>query len=204
MELFSKEFIMGYFSRNKKFLLISLAIFLITFVISAIIAYINIGNQYGLITATVVRSHVSPISGFNMSAWDLFSHNFSVDVGVILFGFLFSIVSVILVLYNAYLIGAPFGSDFIFAALTIIPHSIIEYSASVIALVGAFLITSIEIDIIKSFSFRDVSVGDVIRQSNTKIKDIVLSFIFMTVLLVIAALVEVYLTPVIFNAFFGF
>lgn len=204
MELFTKEFIMGYFSRNKKYLLISLAIFLVAFVLGAIIAYINIGDKYGLITATILQSHVSPITGFDMGAWDLFSHNFVVDIGVVLFGFLFSIVSVLLVIFNAFSIGAPFGTDFIFASLTIVPHSIIEYSASVIALVGAFLITRIEIDIIKSFSHRDISVGDVINDSNTKIKDIVLSFIFMTVILIIAAFIEAYITPMIFNLYFGF
>ena len=104
---------------------------------------------------------------------------------------------------NAFMIGMPFGQDFLFAFFSIVPHGIFEYTASLFALVGAFLFTIIEIDIIKSFRDKDNSVSDVIAEDKIKFKDILLSAIFMTILLLIAALIEGNITPRIVMWFFG-
>ena len=204
MDFFSKEFFYGYFIRNKKLLLASLALFAICFVLGVIISYILNMGQHGLMSSQLM-SGMSTISlnDLLVDTWPLFIHNLSVDFAVLLLGVLFSVISIILFCYNAFLIGMPFGQDFLFAFFAIVPHSIIEYAASLFALVGAILITTIEIDIIKSFRNKDKSVSDVISESNTKFKDILLSAIIVIVLLFIAAIIECNITPRIVVWFFG-
>lgn len=204
MDLFSKDFIKGYFTRNKKLLLISLAIFLIAFLLGAIVSFIKTGSNHGIVSSGLLSGQIRiPLNEMLMDGWLLFLHNFTVDLATLILGVLFSVISVILFVFNAFSIGMPFGEDFLFAFFTIVPHSIIEYSASLFALVGAFLITSIEIDIIKSFRDKDKSVGEVIAESNVKLKDILLSAIIMMLLLAIAAVIESQITPRIVVWFFG-
>lgn len=157
IEIFTKEYIKGYFSRNKKIILIVLAIFLIFFVIGIIEGNIQAGDNYGLITKQMSNSDVSiPFTEVSGGAIGLFIHNLSVDLIILIGGFLFSIISLVLVIFNAVAIGIPFGGDFYFASLSIIPHFIFEYlGGSVFSLTGAFLITKMEIDIIKKRSVKE-------------------------------------------------
>lgn len=83
----------------------------------------------------------------------LFLHNFSADLFVIVGGLLFSVISVLSIIFNAVSIGSSFGMDFTFSAVTILPHGIIEYAASVFSLACAFNITKLEIEMIKNRSF---------------------------------------------------
>lgn len=71
--------------------------------------------------------------------------------------FIFSFISVILVLYNGIGIGIPFGSDFTYACTSILPHGIIEYLALAVSLAIAFNITKIEIKVIKKEKLKTFS-----------------------------------------------
>lgn len=192
----------GFFKRNKKFLLAALVIFLVPFFIGAIQAYISIGSDYGYISKVIysgIQSGKSPMSFPEFSSLDLFIHNFFADLLVFFGGLLFSIISVILVVFNAYSIGLPFGSDFLFAATSIIPHSIFEYPASIFALAAAFNITWLEIKMIKNRSIKSV-----IEENKIILQDIFTMFVIMVVLLFIAALIEGNLTVPIIYWFYGF
>lgn len=199
IEIFTKEYIKGYFSRNKKIILIVLAIFLIFFVIGIIEGNIQAGDNYGLITKQMSNSDVSiPFAEVSGGAIGLFIHNLLVDLIIFIGGFLFSIISLLLIIFNAAAIGIPFGGDFYFASLSIIPHFIFEYlGGSVFSLTGAFLITKMEIDIIKKRSVREAVSDSYI------LKDILFSLVLMVIFLLIAAVVEAYATPAIVIAAFS-
>lgn len=199
IEIFTKEYIKGYFSRNKKIILIVLAIFLIFFVIGIIEGNIQAGDNYGLITKQMSNSDVSiPFTEVSGGAIGLFIHNLSVDLIILIGGFLFSIISLVLVIFNAVAIGIPFGGDFYFASLSIIPHFIFEYlGGSVFSLTGAFLITKMEIDIIKKRSVKEAVSDSYI------LKDILFSLVLTMIFLLIAAVVEAYVTPAIVVAAFS-
>ena len=151
MELFTKKFIKGYFSRNKKLILISLVILIVFVIIGAIAGNIFAGEKYGMISKMMSETNKSiSYSDIAGDAVGLFTHNLFVDLMVFIGGILFSIISLILVIFNAVAIGAPFGSDLYFAMVSVFPHFIFEYvGGSVFALTGAFLITKLEISAIK-------------------------------------------------------
>ena len=191
----------GFFKRNKKFLLSALIIFLVPFFVGIIHGYLLVGDDYGYISNAIytgLQSGQHPMSFPEFSSIDLFIHNFFADLLVIFGGFLFSIISVIFVVYNGYAIGVPFGTDFIFAATSIIPHSIIEYPAAIFALAAAFNITWLEIKMIKNRSFKSV-----LEENKIVLNDILTMFVIMVVLLFIAALIEGNLTIPFIYWFYG-
>ena len=193
----------GFLKRNKKFLIIALLIFLVAAVLAAIVAYNTVGVNYGVITETIVNaSQNNQSSAFNpdvgLDTADLFLHNLGSDLLVIVGGVFFSIISLVLVVYNAVLIGLPFGADFTFAALSILPHGVIEYSATVIALAAAFNITKLEILIIKNRKFREV-----IDENKILLKDTLLMIILVVILLFIAAIIECNLTGYVVYWYFS-
>ncbi len=188
------EFIKNYFLRNYRLLLISLFIFIIFFIVGIFNGYSSVGGNTGQISQNAYSIGNISLSTGGLTSWDLFINNFLVGLRIFLGGFLFSLYSIFLVITNALTIGAPFGVDFTFASVTIIPHSIFEYPALIFALTGAFLITKIEIGIIRSFMSVDKSVSESINESKVMMKDIILSFIIMLILLIVAALIEGNLT----------
>ncbi len=193
IEIFTKEFIKGYFSRNKKLILIALVIFLIFFAIGIIIGNLQVGDNYGAITKALSQSNKTPdFSDVGGGAIGLFTHNLVVDLIIFFLGILFSVISLLMVIFNAIVIGVPFGSDFYFASLSITPHFIFEYlGGSVFSLTGAFLITKLEISAIKKRSIKEAISDSYI------LKDILFSLVLMVIFLLIAALIEGYLTPAI-------
>lgn len=193
IEIVTKEFIKGYFSRNKKLILIALAIFLVFFVIGIIIGNLQVGENYGAITKAMSQSNKTlDFSDVGGGAIGLFTHNLSVDLIIVITGILFSVISLLMIIFNAIAIGIPFGSDFYFASLSIIPHFIFEYlGGSTFALTGAFLITKLEISAIKQRSIKEVIADSYI------LKDILFSIVLMVIFLLIAAVIEGYVTPAI-------
>ena len=172
---------------------------LVFFVIGIIVGNIGAGDDYGAITKAMSQSNktlsLSEVSG---DAIGLFAHNLFADLLIILFGFLFSVFSVLIVIFNALIIGVPFGADTYFALVSIVPHFIFEYvGGSVFALTGAFLITKLEINIIKKRSVKEVISDSYI------LKDILFSLILVVISLLIAAVIEAYLTPAITLAVFS-
>lgn len=112
-------------------------------------------------------------------------------------GFLFSIISLILTILNAASIGSIFGVDLIYSILSVLPHSVFEYTATVLSLSCALIITKLEIRIIKKRDFKNT-----IRESKTELKDILVLIIVIVILLAIAAIIDAHITPMILDWYF--
>ncbi|MBR3213016.1 MAG: stage II sporulation protein M, partial [Methanosphaera sp.] len=131
----------------------------------------------------------------------IFINNLRVAFIIILLGFLFSIFSLMILFTNGVLIGFMF--TIVPAPLMLIytlPHGIFEIPQLILTVVCALLVTKLEINLIKGVLQRDKTFKGEIRNSSTIIKDIILSITIIVVLLVIAALIEGYVTPVIGGA----
>ena len=192
----------GFFKRNKKIIIISFVIFILFALAGMIVSNMIVGDQVGKISKAMMempKNGTGANLDIGMSSLDLFIHNFSVSVIIIAGGILFSIISFLVTVFNAFSIGAPFGSDPVFALVSILPHSMFEYSATTLSLAVAFLITKLEIKMIRQRSFMGT-----LRESETELKDILVLIIVIVVLLAVAAVIEAYITPMVVKAYFGF
>ena len=192
----------GFFKRNKKIIIISFVIFILFALAGMIVSNVIVGDQVGKISKAMMempKNGTGANLDIGMSSLDLFIHNFSVSVIIIAGGILFSIISFLVTVFNAFSIGAPFGSDPVFALVSILPHSMFEYSATTLSLAVAFLITKLEIKMIRQRSFMGT-----LRESETELKDILVLIIVIVVLLAVAAVIEAYITPMVVKAYFGF
>lgn len=192
----------GFFKRNKKIIIISFVIFILFALAGMIVSNMVVGDQVGKISKAMMempKNGTGANLDIGMSSLDLFIHNFSVSVIIIAGGILFSIISFLVTVFNAFSIGAPFGSDPVFALVSILPHSMFEYSATTLSLAVAFLITKLEIKMIRQRSFMGT-----LRESETELKDILVLIIVIVVLLAVAAVIEAYITPMVVKAYFGF
>lgn len=128
----------------------------------------------------------------------IFLYNFSIDFGCILGGLVFSIPSLIVTFVNASQIGVIFSEvNFIIILLGIIPHGIFEIPSSVFALSGALMITSFELKIIKGILSSKTTVKEEIENSIYLIKDAIISVGIVFLLLIIAAFIETFITPIL-------
>lgn len=195
-----KIFEEGCFNRNKKIILIAVMIMLISAIAGAGIAYMNADGKYNIISSAMSSNATG--NGYSddigVGAAEIFIHNVITDLIIILGGFFFSIISVILVIINGVSIGGLFGIDLPYASVTVLPHGIIEYFASSLALVIAFKITQLEINVIKNGNVRNT-----LGEHKIDIKDIFAIFVVMMILLAIAGFIEGIVTPRIAAWYFG-
>ena len=133
-----------------------------------------------------------------LSSIELFFHNLTADFIIILGGILFSIISLIVTVFNGFGIGGPFGVDTMFACASILPHGIIEYTATSLSLAAAFLLTKLEIMMIKNRSIKET-----INENKVILKDILVLVIVIVVLTGIAAIIEGHLTYLFINLVYG-
>ncbi len=190
----------GFFKRNKKIILISFVIFIIFFLAGMIISNILIGDNAGIITQKMseLPKNTTQNVDVSFSSVDIFIHNITVNIIIIVGGILFSVISVLVTVFNAISIGSPFGTDLTFALVAVLPHSIFEYAATALSLAVAFMLTKLEIAMIRNRSFRGT-----LAESETELKDILVLIIVVIVLLIIAAIIEGHITPIITKSFFG-
>lgn len=192
-----KVFEKGLINRNKKIILIAVLIMLLSALAGAGIASEKAKGHYNQISSRLSQHPTDTVGDNGVSAIDLFIHNFSVDLITILGGFLFSVLSVILVIFNGVSVGSLFGIDLPFATVTVLPHAIIEYFAGALALAIAFKITQLEIKVIKSRNLKGT-----LKEHETDLKDILAIFVVMVILLAIAAFIEAHIMPLIFEWYF--
>ena len=79
----------------------------------------------------------------------------------------------------------------------ILPHGIFELPATILSLVGAFIITKLEINLLNALFKKHLK--EEINKSDKLVKDIVLTFIIILVLLIIAAIIEAGVTPMLLS-----
>ena len=141
----------------------------------------------------------SLFEGYNIGGFlNLFMHNFSIDLGCVLGGLLLSIPTLVMAFINGANIGAIFAySPWIVILFGIIPHGIFEIPSSVVSLAGGFMVTLLELRILKGIFTSKTSVKEEYERSIPLIKDIIISVMIIFVLLFIAAFIETFITPVL-------
>ena len=196
-EVYSKENLKGYFYRNKNYILFVIALF----AISLIVGYV-FRDLFADYVMEAIRNMAENISSDTASmTMSIFLNNLKVAIIIILLGLLFSIFSLMILFTNGVLIGFMFTIVPAPLILTYtIPHGIFEIPQLILTVVCALLVTKLEINLIRGVLQRDKTFRGELENSSTIIKDIILSFTIIVVLLVIAALIEGYVTPVIGNA----
>jgi uncharacterized membrane protein SpoIIM required for sporulation len=129
---------------------------------------------------------------------DLFIYNFSIDFTCILGGLFLSIPSISITFINACQIGVLFSEvNFIIILLGVIPHGIFEIPSSVFAFSGALMLTSFELKILKGILSNKTTVKEQFNNSAYLVKDAIISAEIVFVLLLIAAFIETFITPVL-------
>lgn len=193
-DTYNKENIIGYFHRNKNYILFVIIIF----VISLLVGYI-FKDVFGQYVLESIRNMAKNIPDDTSSLTiGIFLNNLKVAVIIILLGFLFSVFSYLILFTNGILIGFMF--NLVPAPLIliyIVPHGIFEIPQLILTVVCASLVTKLEINLIKGILQRDKTFKGEILNSSIIIKDILLSVTMIIVLLIIAALIEGYVTPVL-------
>ena len=194
----------GFFKRNKKIIIVAVVIMFLSAVagcaISSMYAEDNIKGKIteGLFEASHNKTNEVKSEDVNINSIEIFVHNVTVNLIVIVMGLLFSIFSVLITVFNGVSIGSIFGVDWTFACVSVLPHAIIEYFAGAIALAAAFLVTKLEIKAIKNRSIRST-----LAESKVELNDLVTFIIIVVVLLAVAAVIEGNITPWITKSFFG-
>jgi len=129
---------------------------------------------------------------------NLFWHNFSIDFECILGGLLLSIPSIITTFINAGQIGALLSQvNFIIILFGVAPHGIFEVPSSLFALAGAFMLTSFEFKMVNAILSSYTTIKDEINLSSYLIKDAIISAEIVLILLIIAAFIETFVTPIL-------
>ena len=195
MNIFNLSYLKGFFKRNKKFLLIPLVIFVVGFIVGSLLGFIVSGGEevlYNSISGISNPAYLSPLS--------LFIHNFLTDMLILVSGLLFSVLSVIIVLLNGWNAGLVFGFDVKMFVFGVLPHAITEYIAVILCLTGAFILTKLELDIIRALIKKERTVKAVLKENKIVFNDLILILVTVFVLVVISALIEGWLTPVLIVA----
>ena len=195
----------GFFKRNKKIIIVAVVIMLLSAVAGCAISSIYAGDDLkgkvseGLFEVSHNKTNdVKSGDDVNINAIELFIHNITANLIVIVLGLFFSIFSVLITVFNGISIGSIFGVDWTFACVSVLPHAIIEYFAGAIALAAAFLVTKLEIKAIKNRSIRST-----LAESKVELNDLLTFIIIVAVLLAVAAVIEGNITPFITKSFFG-
>ena len=193
-KIFTKEFIKGYFSRNKNFLILSLIILVLSIILGVLFS--NFIKTYVLEILKNIAETMPKDGNVSKTFTMIFLNNIRVNFIIVLFGLILSIISVLITIFNGLILGFMYTvvSPIVFV-VGIFPHGVFELSAFIISLACAFLVTKLEINIIKSVS--KFKVKEEIKNSEILIKDILLSIIMIFVLLLIAAIVESTITPLL-------
>lgn len=193
-DIYNKNNLKEYFYRNRYYILLAVIIL----AISIIIGYIYRDMFKQIMIELLKNMNISDTP--SIAVGELFTNNLRVTLLIMLFGALFSIISTIILFINGIVIG--FVSSLVPLPVMlayVIPHGIFEIPATILAVVGAFLITKIEIDLIKGTLQKDKTFKGEIKNSSQLMKDVILTITIIVVLLVIAAIIEAFITPIIGN-----
>lgn len=199
MSIFSKNYVKNYFIRNKNLILLGIIIF----VFSIIVGYVFNGVFKDIMLEAMKNMNI-PLDDPVKGTVALFLNNIRVNLMMILLGFTFSVISVMVLFVNGVLIGfvtsiVPGHIIFLYT----FPHGIFEIPALFLAILGSFLVTKFEIKLLKGIFQNGKTFKGELHDSGLLIKDIVLTIVLVTVLLCIAAVIEANFTIVIGNFIMG-
>lgn len=191
IDILSKRFLKEYLSRNKSLIILSVAIFFLS-----IISGIVFSRYFEEMALAIIKKMLEDIdvSTISDTAWSLFSNNILANINIMLGGLLFSLLSVFAVILNGILIGYVYTltNPFVYI-VSLVPHGIFEVPALILSLTGAFILTKMELNIIRLILNK--SLRKDWRIIKGYLKDVLFTFIVTFVLLVFAAVIESSVTP---------
>ena len=205
-----KDLLIDSLKENKKMILAFYAIFFISFILSAALAG---GHMENVIDDTPDSAGGSKDG--NVTATELFLHNELGGIGAYIASILFGIPAIIAIIYNGVSLGLTgallshfMPKGWIQYIIYLIPHGIFEFTAMVIQSVAGILLFLFIVDFLKGLirseknGFKEKVIFSYEENNKRFIQSLVL-MIFGTILLLIAAPIEAYVSIPLSNFILG-
>lgn len=205
-----KDLLIDSLKENKKMILAFYAIFFITFILSAALA----GGHMENVIDDIPDSAGGSKDG-NVTATELFIHNELGGIGAYIASILFGIPAIIEIIYNGVSLGLTgallshfMPKGWIQYIIYLIPHGIFEFTAMVIQSVAGILLFLFIVDFLKGLirseknGFKEKVIFSYEENNKRFIQSLVL-MIFGTILLLIAAPIEAYVSIPLSNFILG-
>ena len=205
-----KDLLIDSLKENKKMILVFYAIFFISFILSAALAG---GHMENVIDDTPDSAGGSKDG--NVTATELFIHNELGGIEVYIASILFGIPAIIAIIYNGVSLGLTgallshfMPKGWIQYIIYLIPHGIFEFTAMVIQSVAGILLFLFIVDFLKGLirseknGFKEKVIFSYEENNKRFIQSLVL-MIFGTILLLIAAPIEAYVSIPLSNFILG-
>ena len=205
-----KDLLIDSLKENKKMILVFYAIFFISFILSAALAG---GHMENVIDDTPDSAGGSKDG--NVTATELFLHNELGGIEVYIASILFGIPAIIAIIYNGVSLGLTgallshfMPKGWIQYIIYLIPHGIFEFTAMVIQSVAGILLFLFIVDFLKGLirseknGFKEKVIFSYEENNKRFIQSLVL-MIFCTILLLIAAPIEAYVSIPLSNFILG-
>lgn len=204
-EIFDRNYLKGYLHRNKKIYLVSIILFVILGSVGTLTGSDTMNIDFDKNLEESVQSN-----GYSEILYDntftgfllLFLHNFMLDFTSIIGGLFLFVPTLYLAFINATNFITLFvKSDPLMLLLGVLPHGIFEIPSSIVAMAGGLMLFITEINIIRAV-FTGKGVRNAINDSQTLIKDALISIMIVFVLLITAAFIETFITVALLVNFY--
>ena len=205
-----KDLLIDSLKENKKMILVFYAIFFVSFILSAALVG---GHMENVIDDTPDSAGGSKDG--NVTATELFLHNELGGIEVYIASILFGIPAIIAIIYNGVSLGLTgallshfMPKGWIQYIIYLIPHGIFEFTAMVIQSVAGILLFLFIVDFLKGLirseknGFKEKVIFSYEENNKRFIQSLVL-MIFCTILLLIAAPIEAYVSIPLSNFILG-
>ena len=205
-----KDLLIDSLKENKKMILVFYAIFFVSFILSAALVG---GHMENVIDDTPDSAGGSKDG--NVTATELFLHNELGGIEVYIVSILFGIPAIIVIIYNGVSLGLTgallshfMPKGWIQYIIYLIPHGIFEFTAMVIQSVAGILLFLFIVDFLKGLirseknGFKEKIIFSYEENKKRFIQSLVL-MIFGTILLLIAAPIEAYVSIPLSNFILG-
>lgn len=205
-----KDLLIDSLKENKKMILAFYAIFFVSFILSAALA----GGHMENVIDDIPDSAGGSKDG-NVTATELFLHNELGGIEVYIASILFGIPAIIEIIYNGVSLGLTgallshfMPKGWIQYIIYLIPHGIFEFTAMVIQSVAGILLFLFIVDFLKGLirseknGFKEKVIFSYEENNKRFIQSLVL-MIFGTILLLIAAPIEAYVSIPLSNFILG-
>ena len=205
-----KDLLIDSLKENKKMILVFYAIFFVSFILSAAL----VGGHMENVMDDTPDSAGGSKDG-NVTATELFLHNELGGIEVYIASILFGIPAIIVIIYNGVSLGLTgallshfMPKGWIQYIIYLIPHGIFEFTAMVIQSVAGILLFLFIVDFLKGLirseknGFKEKVIFSYEENKKRFIQSLVL-MIFGTILLLIAAPIEAYVSIPLSNFILG-
>ena len=205
-----KDLLIDSLKENKKMILVFYAIFFVSFILSAAL----VGGHMENVIDDIPDSAGGSKDG-NVTATELFLHNELGGIEVYIASILFGIPAIIVIIYNGVSLGLTgallshfMPKGWIQYIIYLIPHGIFEFTAMVIQSVAGILLFLFIVDFLKGLirseknGFKEKIIFSYEENKKRFIQSLVL-MIFGTILLLIAAPIEAYVSIPLSNFILG-